>query len=114
LTDNIKDILKDADYTAMPPQLDAMKNSILDYVRIVTDDRLLFIDFSKSSEKLTMALGTSDYVKPLIDKLKEMSLGFVPINTQLKFMRSAISSYLNLLYIDRLWEINYEGIIKNL
>lgn len=76
LTDKIKEILKDADYTAMPPQLDAMKNSILDYVRIVTDKRLLFIDFSKSSEKLTMILGTTDYVKPLIDKLNDMSQNY--------------------------------------
>lgn len=60
LTDKIKEILKDADYTAMPPQLDAMKNSILDYVRIVTDQRLLFIDFSKSAEKLTMLSGITD------------------------------------------------------
>ena len=60
----------------MPPQLDAMKNSILDYVRIVTDGRLLFIDFSKSSEKLTMLSGITDYVKPLVDKLNDMSQNY--------------------------------------
>lgn len=76
LIDKIKEILKDADYTDMPPQLDAMKNSILDYVRIVTDKRLLFIDFSKSSEKLTMLSGITDQVKPLIDKLNDMSQNY--------------------------------------
>jgi hypothetical protein len=72
-----------------------MKNSILDYVTIVTDKRLLFIDFSKSTEKLKILQDTSSQVKLVTDKLNEISQSydFINMKNNIEGLSEVITKY---------------------